>query len=81
MGIEGYAVAWPLQNTLGMQAQIEIDASSSQRSLLCRMKALLTAGPPSNWVRQELHTLEDALMRIDATKPEPCRRCGASFHL
>jgi RNA polymerase-binding transcription factor DksA len=45
------------------------------------MKTLLSAGSPTTWERQELRTIEHALMRMDAKRAEPCQNCGKRFHL
>jgi RNA polymerase-binding transcription factor DksA len=66
-----------------MQAQIETETATapSKRALLCRMKALLSAGTPTLWEQQELRTIEGALRRIDVKRPEHCQNCGKRIHV
>jgi hypothetical protein len=64
-----------------MLAAIEIDTTPSKRALLCRMKMLLSAGTPTVWEQQELRTIDGALRRIDAKRPEHCPNCGKRIHV
>jgi hypothetical protein len=63
-----------------MLAQIEIETTASKRALLCRMRALLSAGVPTTWEQQELRTIDGALKRMDTKRSELCQNCGKRVH-